>query len=437
LSGDAPLQNLLLQVDEIKKRIEQLSTKYTPAHPAMMEAQKKLDELQATVAAQRADDLQRFRLDYETAKQAEDRLRASQRALAQPPPQGPALSTLQREVAAKRQNYDRLVEKTKQVQSPLPGQASVVDQAVAPPIPYRPDPVGTLAFGAFGGLLLGLAGVVLRERLDRTIRAPGEAVTYSGSAELGFIPAMKVRGNAPGFTVELAVWQQKMSLTSAAFSAAATSLLFSFDGDSPLAPLVVLTSVAPMEGKTTSACNLAVAAAEARRRVLLIDGDLIKPRLHTVFNLTNDFGLSNLLASEDPLDETALSAATQPSGFPGLDVLPNGNHEASMTELLHSPRLTELFHLARARYQVVLVDAPPMPQIPIARVMGKMGDGVILVVRAGKTHREMLQRAAGTLRDDGIHIIGTLLNGWDMYGRGGYGYEAYTETYKRYGAGAR
>jgi capsular exopolysaccharide synthesis family protein len=236
--------------------------------------------------------------------------------------------------------------------------------------------------------------------------------------------------------VELAVWQDRLSPAATAFDATATSLLFLF-GSQPagIAPVVVLTSVGPMDGKTTAATNLAVAVSEARRRVLLIDADWMKPRIDTLFTLANDFGLTGLLASPAALDPAIFDRAVQHSQFAGLDVLTSGPGGERSAELLHSPRLPELLALARARYGFVLIDTPPMLQIPNARLLGKLSDGVILVARAGRTSREALQSAASQLREDGARILGSVLNGWNPRGLGGYGYEAYTQSYKRYGAG--
>jgi capsular exopolysaccharide synthesis family protein len=170
--------------------------------------------------------------------------------------------------------------------------------------------------------------------------------------------------------------------------------------------------------------NLGIAVAEVNQRVLLIDADLRKPRLHTIFNLSNERGLSDLLRSKDPI-ESILSGLIQDSGVPDLYVLTSGASTSAGTSLLYSSRMPEVLKMLRTQFETILIDTPPMLQIPDARVLGRMVDRVIMVIRAGKTTRDAAMAARKKFSEDGTLMLGTILNDWDpKWSPGGYyGYD--------------
>jgi len=154
-----------------------------------------------------------------------------------------------------------------------------------------------------------------------------------------------------------------------------------------------------------------------------------RPRQHEIFHLSNERGLSDLLKEKDDRFELA---ALQQTGLPGLCFLASGPPVAHASNLLHSPRLGELIRALRCEFDTVIIDTPPMMHLADARVMGQYCDGVILVVRAGKTTRDAALAAMGKFREDGTPVLGTVLNDWDP-GRGGYGdykgYKSYSAKY--------
>ena len=238
-----------------------------------------------------------------------------------------------------------------------------------------------------------------------------------------------------GFRIELVTWLRDSSLLAECFRAVLTSILFTgANGHRP--KVIVLASSSPEEGKTTVASNLAIALAEISRRVLLIDGDLRRPRLHQLFNLDNDYGLSDLLRERQPVEGYPMTTLVDETGIPGLYLLPSGKASLSVASLLHSTRLREWLACFRQKFDAVLIDTPPMLQLPDARVLGRLADGVVLVVRAGQTSRDMARAACQRFEEDGTRILGTVLNDWDPnkgegYGYG-YGYRHYTRSYYHY-----
>lgn len=224
------------------------------------------------------------------------------------------------------------------------------------------------------------------------------------------------------------------------FRAALTSLLFSLpgrekptEGTQPTRAgrVLVITSAEPMEGKTTVLSNLAIACAETRRRVLLIDADLRRPRLHDIFEVCNDSGVADIILSAENSSSMDLQSYTRTTSVPNLWVMPSGPALNGVSGLLHSAALNDLLARCRQEFDLVLVDSPPMMLYPDARVLGKTADGVVLVVRADRTSRDELVRTCyQVLIKDRITILGTVFNGFRVSSER---QRAYTDYYRRYG----
>src|SRR6202035_539929 len=210
------------------------------------------------------------------------------------------------------------------------------------------------------------------------------------------------------------------------FRATLTSILYSGEnGDRPR--VIVITSANPEEGKTTVASNLALALAEIGQPVLLIDGDMRSPRLHEIFGVPNQWGLTDLREGKTPLngcDEMLFK-----TGFRNLCLLPSGSLASNISGLLHSSRALEFLNRMREEFHTVIIDTPPMLNMPDARVLGRLADGVILVVHSAQTIRDTAVAAKQRLTEDGTRVLGTILNQWDPRKTNnysyGYGYNKY------------
>jgi receptor protein-tyrosine kinase len=157
--------------------------------------------------------------------------------------------------------------------------------------------------------------------------------------------------------------------------------------------------------------NLALALAEIGRPVLLIDGDLRKGRLHDIFQVSNAWGLSDLLAGKKP--PAGRDKMYFETCYPRLSLLPAGSTPSSIAGLLHSPGALEFLNRMREEFHTVLIDTPPMLQMSDARVLGRLADAVILVVRSAQTTRDEVMAAAQRLAEDGTRVLGSVLNEWD------------------------
>jgi capsular exopolysaccharide synthesis family protein len=192
---------------------------------------------------------------------------------------------------------------------------------------------------------------------------------------------------------------------------------------------IVVTSASPGEGKSTTSSNLAVAFAQQGLRVLLVDCDLRRPRIHEIFEVPREPGFTHYLLGQASLDRLA-----RPTEVENLHVLPAGTLPPNPAELLGSARAREVVRLLNDQYDLVIFDTPPVLPASDAAIMGRLVDGVVLVLRAGMTTRHAAQQVVRQLRSVGALVLGSVLNDPDAsipayegsYGYGyGYGYNAY------------
>jgi capsular exopolysaccharide synthesis family protein len=205
-----------------------------------------------------------------------------------------------------------------------------------------------------------------------------------------------------------------------AFRTLRTNLLFSRSVRS--LRMVSVTSAMPSEGKTTTIANLAATFAQQGMRVLVADCDLRRPRLHEMFGCPREPGLTNVLVGQTPLNE-----AVRPTSLEFLSVLPAGTLPPNPAELLGGEHMRKLLETIRESYDIVLVDSPPVHAAADASIIGRLADGVLVVVRAGKTSRDAAEDAVRTLATVGSLVIGAVLNDPDdrVQAYGGYYYYSY------------
>jgi capsular exopolysaccharide synthesis family protein len=236
---------------------------------------------------------------------------------------------------------------------------------------------------------------------------------------LGAVPVMKI-----GDDSEVVVVSQSQSPTGEAYRVLRTNLQFAAVGHS--LDTLMITSPGPGEGKSMSAANLAAALAQGGRRVILVDGDLHRPRQHRVFGLRNNTGVTTALITEVAGN---LDDILQDSGVPGLRVLTSGPLPPNAAELLGSTRMRELLADLRTRADIIVVDSPPVTALSDAAVLATQTDGVLLVLDAGKTGRELAKRAVEALGRVNARVIGVLLNRMPARGAGYYYYYSYGDYY--------
>jgi polysaccharide biosynthesis transport protein len=454
---NARLNQYQVQLADLRRQLAELSSEYAPTHPKVKRVQAQIDQMEQTFKEERSNVLTRIRSEYQAALIRERLLSNAYRQQVQivsvQTQKTVNYNILERDVETNQQLYDSLLQKAREVGIATAMRGSnvrIIDTAVPPLLPYKPNVTWNLLLGSLSGLLSGMVIVFMRESLDRTFKGPGEASVHLKVPELGVIPSGNLltgstygrpplatspsaadaaaQGPAAG-KVELVTWRDKSSGLADSFRSVLASILHSTENGA--APRIILVSSATRgEGKTTIVSNLGIALAEINQRVLLIDADIRKPRLNGVFNLTNTWGLSDVLRETSSLRDSPLEALVQRTEIPGLNVLTSGPRTNSITSLLYSNRMLELLQRLRCDFDHVLIDTPPMLQIPDARILGRLVDAAILICRAGKTDRDAALAAKRRLTDDGIPLLGTILNDWDLRNMSRYGYTSY-EYYSR------
>ena len=233
----------------------------------------------------------------------------------------------------------------------------------------------------------------------------------------------------PSNSTALATWLHNPELAEAFFGTM-SSLRFATERGAQ-ANVIVLTSPEPGEGKTTVASNLAIALAHIGRRVILVDGDLRRPRLAQIFDRPCSTGLADLLDADIPVEHLLLSDYITETPIANLSLLATRPARDGISTMLHSTRMRVLLDRLRQEYDHVIIDSPPMLHIADARVLGWLADGVLLVLRARRTTKEAAVAAYDCLLQDGINVLGTVLNDWNPRASDKYG--AYKSTYGQSG----
>lgn len=291
----------------------------------------------------------------------------------------------------------------------------VTSAAALNPNPVAPRPVINLGLAFIVGLALGIALAVMRELLDTTVRTVEVLKDITGHAVLAIVPFDEA-ARKPSLIVDA----HARSVRAESFRQLRTNLQF-VDVDKPVKVVVVASSVAD-EGKSSTATNMAVSFAEAGRTVLLIEGDLRRPRVAEYLGLERAIGLTNVLAGQVSVDEVL-----QKWGRGGLTVLPSGSIPPNPSELLGSQNMHDLLESLKKTFSMIIIDTPPLLPVTDAAIVAAHADGAILVVRHGKTSRNQVSSAVTALHAVDARMLGSVLNmmpikGAEAYGYSGYGY---------------
>ena len=302
--------------------------------------------------------------------------------------------------------------------STAPVKATIVDRATTPGGPFSPQPIRNLGLALILGLLAGGGLAVLRDTTDNRVKNEDDLAEATGNAAmLGTVHFDKSAAATPLIS-GLSGHAPRVE----AFRVLRTNLQFvNVDASNKV---FVITSAVPAEGKSSTACNLAISMADSGQSVLLIEGDLRRPKATSYFGLENTVGVTTVL-----LGRIGLEAAIQHTAD-ACDLLASGVKPPNPAELLQSDVMKRMLDDARRIYDVVLIDAPPLLPVTDAAVLSAESDGAILVVRHGSTTRDEVEASVGRLDSVGARLVGVIVNmapqtkrGGSSYGYGyGYGY---------------
>jgi len=211
----------------------------------------------------------------------------------------------------------------------------------------------------------------------------------------------------------LATWQSGPAFITESFRGTLASILRNQAGNKNQ-KMILITSPGPAEGKTTVVQNLGIALAESGRRVLLVDADFRRPHLHRKFSLANEWGLIDILCDDRPLSEYQPEQLGVFTGFPGLTILPNRITHNNISKALYSPRLRNILDTLAERFDMVIVDAPPILSVADTRIVASLTDALILVLRSGVTQRDAAMETYQLIQEDGLTLLGTVLTDYDL-----------------------
>jgi capsular exopolysaccharide synthesis family protein len=316
---------------------------------------------------------------------------------------------------------DEFVAMVRELETPLDGKTPdarvVVEQrASIPEKPVSPKPLRNVAIGLAVGLLLGTGLAFLRDRLDNTVKERDIVEHITGVGLVGSIPLDKERRKQPAISFD-----SDNSTIAEAFRKLRTNLQFLAVDNPPR--VIVVTSSLPNEGKSTTAINIALALAEAEHNVVLVDGDLRRPRLDNYLELIGRVGFSTVLASRASLEDVL-----QKTRFPGLTVLTSGAIPPNPSELLGSLAAQKILAQLRAEFDYVVVDSSPVLAVTDAAILAADADGVLIMARYGQTKREQLANAVRNLGDVGAPLLGAIITMTPARGNGLYDYSYYSDA---------
>jgi polysaccharide biosynthesis transport protein len=329
-------------------------------------------------------------------------------------------NSLEQQLSYYRQQLDQLQVSAQISQS---GGGQVVSPAITPSSPVEPKPIRNGAIALALGLVLGVGFAFLREHLDDSIRTKDDVERTTGLPVVGLIPAVSAWKNhqAP----YLVTAAKPTSPVAEAYRTLRTSVQF-LGLDRPIGSLVI-TSPTKQEGKTTTLTNLAVALAQVGKRVILLDCDLRRPRLHEFFGLSNESGVTSVLLGTDTVAE-----AMQPvESYPTLALMASGPPPPDPSELLSSEHTRELLDALRSRCDLLLIDSPPVVPVTDPLVLAAVADGTLLVVSANHTTKRALRRAVELLTQVDAPFLGSVLNNVGL--ERAYAYGAAAGYYDRRG----
>jgi polysaccharide biosynthesis transport protein len=424
------VQKIKSDLGDLQRQQAQLADKYGDRHPEMVKIRTAIQSTEAKLKNEIDKIVASVRSEYESARAQEISL-----AGALDSQKGEALSlnrkgieysVLNREAESNRQIYESLLQRTKETGISGEFKAStirVVDAAEVPKSPFLPRRERDISLAALTSLLFAVGLVFFFEYLDNRIKSPQELRATLSVPFLGMVPSVPDQHQA-------LITEGVPANFSESIRSIRTNVLFSSAEEG--AHIIVVTSAGPGEGKSVVSSNLAVSLAQAGQRVLLIDADMRRPRVHEIFDLVQEPGLSNLLVGDCKPSEAVRKWKT----VPGLCVLSAGMIPPNPAELLGSKRFEEYISTLGEHFDWVLVDSPPVLAVADAAVVANGASGVVFVVGADQTSRQAAREAIHQLQSAHARVIGAVLNRVDLERNPYYYAHYYRKEYAKYYAKA-
>ena len=422
------IQGLKTNLAQMQREQAQLAERYLDGHPEMTKIRSAVQTASAKLTTEIGKVVQGVNSEYRAALAQEQSLQGAMNAQRNEAigqnKMDIAYAVLKREADSNREIYESLMQQTKETGISGERRATnvrVIDPAEVPRGPISPNVRADMTFAFVAGLVLAIGLAFGFEYLDNRIKTPQELKANLNVPFLGMVPSLPADKRASNPLLDNDVPPNFAE----AFKSIRTNVLFS-TAEEGMRSLVV-TSAGPGEGKSLVASNLSLALAQAGQRVLLIDADMRRPRVHEIFGGQQEPGLSNVLSGN-----AKTSDAIRKSSTPGLWVLPSGHIPPNPAELLGSKRYTDFVASLGIHFDWVVLDTPPVMVVADSSIVANQASGVVFVVRADHTNRHAVRAAAEQLEAANAHLLGSVLNGVDLV-RNPYYYSAYyRKDYARY-----
>jgi polysaccharide biosynthesis transport protein len=426
IAQNPTIQEIKQQLASLNSEKAKLSQRYGANHPAMETITRQIESASARLRSETAKVLESIANDYRAALAEERNLAGSledqKKQAVDLNRKSITYSILQREAESERQVYNALLQQEKElrvVSNSRANNVQVMDDAEVPGGPYTPNHGRDWLMAIVLGLALGVGLAYSVEYLDDTVKLPDDVTRRLKLPLLGLVPAV-AGGKLPVLTSPVP------HDFGEAFRSLRTSLVFT--NGSPGNRTIAVTSTQPLEGKTTTACNLAIALALGGARVMLIDADMRRPGLHRTMELPNEVGLSHILTGQARVRE-----AVQRTSESNLFVMSAGHVPPNPSELLHSERMKQLIaNLEAGPFDWIIMDTPPVLAVTDAVILAPYMSGLVFVIGAEMTRRAHAERAIQTIQGGKPNIIGAVLNRVDLNRNKYYYSRYYGYHYKSY-----
>jgi polysaccharide biosynthesis transport protein len=431
----APTSTLAIlraQQADLKNQYAQLSAKYGSAYPRVEQVSTQLNQVEGSITTQVTEIRDKFQNEYRAALETElglnTELEKQKQQAYKMNDAGIEFAILKRDFESSRDLYEDLMKKLKEsgiVAGLHSTNVDVIDPAEVPTKPAEPRVMLNIAVGLMLGMFGGIGLAFLLENLDTTIRAPEYGEILVNLPVLGVVPHLNLNGTKGHKPLSKAeqelpfLMSRPNSQFAEAFRALRTTLLLSSPGSPP--KVIIVSSAAPGEGKTTVSVNCALAFAQKGAKVLLVDADLRRSGAQGRLRMQGELGLSSCLSGGR---ESAEFIKDLPGGM-GLAVLPAGQKPPNPVELLDSDRMRTLLEQWREEYEHIIIDTPPLVGLSDALALSPFADAVLLVARSGRTSQQSLRRARDILNRVHARTVGVLINDLDIDSGDYYNYYGY------------